>query len=156
MNIKNRVKLVLIIITGAVAASCGSSQPVVDPVVRLAYETDPNDANTENLAKSYGSIINKTRKSGLKQPGIYCDYAVALAGMGRRAEANSWFNKEMNDFPSSRQYILQLKKILIPEYQDNNTIDTNEASMGNEEGLSPKTRSEAEKRASEVMGNIED
>ena len=57
----------------------------------------------------------------------------------------------MNEFPSSRQYVLRLKKILIPEYQDNNSIDAKEASMDNESGLPPATRSAAEERAASVM-----
>ena len=149
MTIKNILTSGLILGVMAVATSCGGSQPLVDPTVELAYSKEPTAANLENLAKAYGSTINKNRKTGEKQPGLYSDYAVALVKQGRRAEANSWFNKEMAEYPVSRAYVMQLKRQLIPEYQDNNAINMNEA---NEEATSlpPATRAAAEERASEV------
>ena len=138
---------------GVMAAACSSSEPMIDPMTMLAYGKEPTDANLENVAKNYGSVINKNRKNGVKQPGIYSDYAVALARQGKNAEANTWFNMEMSAFPSSRMYVMELKKVLIPEYQDDNTINSSDTTATTaEEGLSAKKRAEAEKKASGVMG----
>lgn len=148
------IKSILIAVIAGMLSACGASTTMVDSNVRLAYEKEQNSTNTENLAKQYGSAINKNRKSGVKEPGLYCDYAVALVAQGKRAEANSWFNREMSEFPASRQLVLQLKKELIPEYQNNNTIGNGEASVS-EEGLSEEARAAAEERASGVMEETE-
>ena len=131
-------------------SACKSSKPTIDMAAKLAYQKDPSAANLENLSKAYGSFINKTRKSGISQPGIYSDYAVTLVKLDRRAEANTWFNKEMQDFPSSRLYVMQLKRLLIPEYQDNNTIVADSAAL-QQDALSPRSRQAAEERASSVL-----
>ena len=136
------------------AWGCGSSQPMVSETVLLDYMKDANQANTENLSKNYGTVINKSRKTGVKECGIYSDYAVTLVKQGKRAEANSWFNREMEAFPSSRGYVMQLKRLLIPEYQDNNS--TSAATLPDAEEsdkLSPAKRKAAEKRAAEAVGD---
>lgn len=136
-------------------SGCGSSEAIVDPMAMLAYGKDPSDQNLESLAKSYSTVINRNRKTGLKQSAIYSDYAVALIKQGRRAEANSWMNKEMNDFPESRGYILKLKTLLIPEYANDNSIDLKyddaDSTQSQEPALTPAKRAAAEERASEVM-----
>ena len=153
MRIKHTLKTLVIISGLTLLAACKASAPTVDPAVMLNYCKETNDVTTENLSKSYGSMINKSRKTGLKESGIYSDYAVTLVKMGKRAEANSWFNKEMEAFPESKGYVLKLKKELIPEYINNNSISVNEASVDGEEeqALSPATRAAAEERAAEVM-----
>lgn len=140
----------LIAIFALSLSACKSSKPTIDMAAKLAYQKDPSAANLENLSKAYGSFINKTRKSGISQPGIYSDYAVTLVKLDRRAEANTWFNKEMQDFPSSRLYVMQLKRLLIPEYQDNNTIVADSAAL-QQDALSPRSRQAAEERASSVL-----
>jgi hypothetical protein len=140
----------LIAILALSLSACKSSKPTIDMAAKLAYQKDPSAANLENLSKAYGSFINKTRKSGISQPGIYSDYAVTLVKLDRRAEANTWFNKEMQDFPSSRLYVMQLKRLLIPEYQDNNTIVADSAAL-QQDALSPRSRQAAEERASSVL-----
>ena len=118
-------KIALIAAVASLLSSCGASTTMVDPTVRLAYEKEQNDVNSENLAKQYSSTINKNRKTGVKEPGLYCDYAVALVAQGMHAEANSWFNREMEEFPVSKQLVMQLKKELIPEYLNEN-VNVNE------------------------------
>lgn len=151
MNKKKTTAGLIIIGVGLIMASCGSSEAMVDSATMLTYGKEPTEQNLENLAKNYGSVINKNRKSGIKRPGIYSDYAVALARQGKHAEANNWFNTEMATFPSSRGYVMQLKKKMIPEYIDDNSISSNSAPETDESGLSPKKRVAAEERASGVM-----
>lgn len=147
----------LIIAACTLLSACKQQQVVtVDPLVLLSYGKQPDAQNLENLAKNYSSVINKNRKSNVKQPGLFADYAVAMAILGRRSEANSWFNREMADFPSSRTYILRLKQQLIPEYINDNTISASDTASGGAEALSPAARRTAEQKASEVMSQNED
>lgn len=151
MNLKRTKKIIVTLASAVLLAACSGSEALVDPTVMLAYGMDPSAQNSENLMKSYGSAINKNRKSGKKTPGVYSDYAVTLVKAGRRAEANNWFNKEMDAFPSSRGYVLRLKRELIPEYANDNTISSEEASEEVESSLPPATRAAAEERAATVM-----
>ncbi len=152
MKIKSIAKLLLAAAIMQVAVACGGSKPVIDPLARLAYEQNASQENLVNLTKAYASYINKCRKTGDSEPGVYSEYAVLLLKSGgSRAEANSWFNKEMERYPSSRGYVMELKRKLIPEYQNNNSITTENASADENEGLSEQSRKAAEERASEVM-----
>lgn len=126
MTIKGIIKTMAAGLIFATALSCGGNKQVVDPKAMLAYGKEPNEQTMDVLSKSYSSVISKNRKDGVKQPGIYSDYAVMLVKQGKREEANSWFNKEMETFPSSRSYVMQLKRRLIPEYQDDNTTTISE------------------------------
>ncbi|MBQ6238428.1 MAG: DUF4810 domain-containing protein [Bacteroidales bacterium] len=150
---KHSLGIILAGLGMALLAACSSSQPVVDEATMLAYCKEPSEANLDNLSKNYSTIINKSRKTGVKQPGIYSDYAVALVKQGRRAEANTWFNKEMAEFASSKEYVLQLKRTLIPEYANDNSIkaDTTAVENASETVLPPEKRAAAEKRAATVM-----
>lgn len=124
----SKVKIKTLVFAGVIAliGACTSGQLMLkDPKVMLAYEMEPSPENLDNLAKAYGSLINKNRKTGIRQPGLYADYAVALAQQGKAAEANIWFNNEMDAFPSSKQYVMQLKKQLIPQYLNDTTHNFN-------------------------------
>lgn len=155
MTIKHTLKTILIICGLSIVAACKSSAPTLDPIVMLNYCKEPTTATLENLSKNYGSFINKSRKKGVKQPGIYSDYAVTLVQLGKRAEANSWFNKEMEAFPASRTYVAQLKRMLLPEYVNNNSINVNEASIedDSEQDAPTKAQTDGNKTSSKKQGN---
>lgn len=156
MTVKGIAKIMAAGLIFAISLSCGGSKEVIDPKAMLAYGKEPNEQNLDVLSKSYGAVINKNRKSGIKTPGVYSDYAVMMVKQGKRAEANGWFNKEMEAFPSSRDYVMQLKRKLIPEYQDNNSTSAADADTTQvQEGLSPAKRKAAEKRAATVMGETD-
>lgn len=156
MTVKGIAKSMAAGLIFAISLSCGGSKEVIDPKAMLAYGKEPNEQNLDVLSKSYGAVINKNRKSGIKTPGVYSDYAVMMVKQGKRAEANGWFNKEMEAFPSSRDYVMQLKRKLIPEYQDNNSTSAADADTTQvQEGLSPAKRKAAEKRAATVMGETD-
>lgn len=104
---------------------CSSSDYVLkDPTLKIKYQMDPSMANLLNLSKAYGSTISHNRMADTTMPGLYADYAVSLALLGKRAEANRWFNQEMLLYPYAEPWIQQLKVQLIPEYADNQYIDT--------------------------------
>lgn len=151
---KNRLTAALLIVTGlSLTVSCKQEKNItVDPLTMLSYIKVGDSQSMENLAKNYSTVINKNRKTGVKTPGLFSDYAVALAKQGKNAEANNWFNREMADFPSSRKYVIKLKQELIPEYVNDNTIRNDEADATTEEStLSPAARAEAEEKAASVM-----
>lgn len=155
MTIRNLLETIAAALILATVASCGGDKSLIDPKAMLAYGKEPSEQNLDALSKSYSATINKNRKKGPANPGIYSDYAVMLVKQGKRAEANGWFNKEMEAFPSSRGYVLQLKRRLIPEYQDNNSTSAADAdtTAAEPDALSPTQRRRAEERAAAVLGD---
>lgn len=155
MIIKGLLKTMAAGLLLATIISCGGNKSFIDPKAMLAYGKEPNEQNMEVLSKSYSGVISKNRKSGETSPGVYSDYAVMMVKQGKRAEANGWFNKEMEAYPSSRPYVMQLKRKLIPEYQDNNSTSAADADTlaAEPDALSPTQRKAAEKRAAAVLGD---
>lgn len=158
MTIKGIIKTIAAGLILATAMSCGGNKAVIDPDIMLAYGKQPNEQNLEALSKNYSTVIGKNRKIKDKDPGIYSDYAVMLVKQGKRAEANGYFNKEMEAFPSSRGYVMQLKRRLIPEYQDDNstTAADTDTVMAEPDALTPAQRKRAEERAAAVLGDTTD
>lgn len=127
-NRKIFLGILVVLLAANIFSGCKSSAAFVkDPTVPLAYLKDPSNGNLDNLAKAYSSQINKNRKAGIKQPGLFSDYAVCLALLGNRQEANKWFNNEAATFPNSRNYVTALKKALVPEFVDDQTQATGNA-----------------------------
>jgi len=128
-------KVILLSAVGLFAAgllsSCSNQRSLVeDPSISLNYLLNPTEDNLNNLSKAYGTAINHNRKSGVKQPGLCSEYAITLALMGNQEEANKWFNKEVADFPASRDYVLALKKVYCPAYESDYTQATEARMMG--------------------------
>lgn len=155
-------KLLLSIGLTALMAACDSGQPMVrDPKVMLAYEMDPSTDNMVNLSKAYSTTINKIRKTGERYPGLYSDYAVTLALQGKASEANVWFNNEMEAFPSSKKYVMQLKKQMIPQFLNDTThfldMDIEEDTTPTEsDEFGDTRRAAAVDRAATVMQPVND
>lgn len=120
MSIKRR--LVEVIAFGAIMgcmAGCGTQEYLVnDPTLLLTYQKSPTPENLENLSKAYSTQINRNRKEGIVQPGLFCDYAVTLAKLGRMDEANQWFNQEMATFPNASSYVKKIQMSLSNEYSE--------------------------------------
>lgn len=155
MTIKGLMKTLAAGLIMLTAMSCGGNKNLIDPKAMLSYGKEPNEQTMEVLSKNYSGVISKNRKSGITTPGIYSDYAVMLVKQGKRAEANGWFNKEMEAFPSSRGYVMQLKRRLIPEYQDNNSTSAadSDTTATEPDALTPAQRKRAEKRAAAVLND---
>lgn len=137
-------------------ASCGSHPYMVsDDITMLSYCKEPSEENLSNLTKAYNAAINNNRKKGIKQPGLYADYAVALSKQGRAEEANGWFNNEVNTFPISREYVRELKRQLIPQFlDDTSTTMTTQAAATDSNTLNqlgPARRAAAEERAAAAL-----
>lgn len=99
------------------ATSCHSYNYLVeDQSLLLAYQTDTTPVALVNLSRAYGETIKSNDKEGIRQPGLYADYATSLALLGYREAANRWFNREMIVYNNSARYINNIKLQLIPEY----------------------------------------
>lgn len=85
----------------------------------LQYNQEPTTENLLNLAKEYEEAILSNEDAEIMQPGLFADYAVSIALLGYREEANKWFNKELACFGNSASYINKLKEQLIREYLNN-------------------------------------
>lgn len=126
-------KTILLSAVGLFAAGllsgCSNQRSLIeDPSISLNYLLNPTEDNLSNLSKAYGTAINRNRKSGVKQPGLCSEYAITLAMMGNQEEANKWFNKEVADFPASRDYVLALKRVYCPAFESDYT-QASEASV---------------------------
>lgn len=159
-------RYLLVAIAGILAIStivgCRNSQTLVnDPTVPLAYLKDSSPDNINNLSKAYGTAINKNRKQKIKQSGLFSDYAVTLALLGNREEANKWFNNEMATFPNSRAYVNQLKKALIPEYLNDTTrttepIQESDSTTANNKMLNKAVKTVIDEAAGTVTDTVEE
>lgn len=153
MQRKNAIKSLLVATGLALLTACSSSEYMVkDPLVMLEYGKSPDEVNLENLSKAYSSTINKNRKANVTVPGLFADYACTLALLGRAQEANVYFNKEMEAYPSTRNYVLQLKKKLIPQFLNNDEL--NEDGLFDQKDQDTKAAARhaaAEERAASVM-----
>ena len=158
-HISTQLKTAALLLPVLLVAACSSKKALVkvDETVKLAYLKEPDAQHSEAFSKNLGATLNKNRKKSDQEPGMMSDYAVSLVKLDRRAEANSWFNKEMEAFPGSRPYILKLKSVLLPEYVNDNTIREFGNADGEEGGgeqpkqLSPAKRKAAEERAKNVI-----
>lgn len=107
-------------------AACGGLQPAgSSTAMLLEYQTHPTNYNLADLAKSYANTIKYNSKRDTCQPGLYAEYGVALALLGKNSEANKMFNSEIAAFPNSARYVRQLKLALVPEYVSDTVTDTN-------------------------------
>lgn len=111
---------------------CGNYNYLVeDEALLLAYQTDTTPVGLINLSKAYGEAVKNNDKDGIKQPGLYSDYATSLAMLGMREESNKWFNREMITYPSSARYINCIKLQLIPEFAMDTTSNAEIVDLSN-------------------------
>lgn len=133
--------LLLILTIGAfVATGCaGRRSASSSDALLIKYLHEDSQTNLVNLSKAYGSRLSRVVREDRPQPGECADYAVTLALLNHAAEANTWFNLEVHYYPTSAQYVEQLKLDLIPQYASDNSTDAREADLsgyGSEESAS--------------------
>ena len=105
--------------------SCAGSRETAN-ITRsvMEYGKHSTKSNLLDLTKDDAQLIDQQQKSNAVQPGVYADYGVALALMGKNSEANRMFNREEAMFPNSKRYVRQLKLQLVPEYISDTVCDT--------------------------------
>lgn len=144
---------------GCIAATGCSTQHYMNNSANLLleYQLHPNNANLIELSKAYASNLNINKNLGVVQPGVFTEYAITLVMLGHRAEANKMFNNEVSAYPSSAQYVRQLKLDLIPEFVTDTIADMSVAHISEfdsvyakEEALTDEEDDEEEVKTPEV------
>lgn len=82
----------------------------------MLYQKNQTGGNLLALAKCKAQTIAAYSKTKERQAGLYADYAVCLANLGLKEEANKWFNLERVTFPTSAAYISGMKAKHVPAY----------------------------------------
>ncbi len=105
----------------AVVAACSGQYKGMPRAEVLAYQTDATYGGLHTLATAYATAINAAVKEDTLHPGMYAEYAVTLALMGRNGEACRMFNAEMLTFPQSRAMVTRIKGRMLPAYMGDTT-----------------------------------
>lgn len=96
-------------------AGCSGEYKGLPSAEMLAYQTHSTHGSLHTLATAYAEAINASAKADTLHPGLYADYGVALALMGRKGPACRMLNSEMKAFPESRPMVTRLKQLLMPD-----------------------------------------
>lgn len=110
--------IIIIVLTAVCMAACSGQFKGMPRAEVLTYQTGATYGDLHALAVAYAESINAAVKEDTLHPGMYADYGVTLALMGRDGMACRMFNAEMRAFPESRKMVLRIKKHLIPEMMD--------------------------------------
>lgn len=81
----------------------------------LAYQTEPTYGSLYTLAVAYADNINAAVDADTLHPGMYADYGVALALMGRNEEACRMLGVEVKAFPQSLGMVNRITERLLPD-----------------------------------------
>lgn len=95
--------------------SCSGEYVGVPRVEVLNYQTAPTYGGLHALATAYGESLNQAVKADTLHPGMYAEYGVTLALMGRTGAACRMLNAEAKAFPESRGMVERIKQKLMPE-----------------------------------------
>lgn len=121
MRLVKKTALLGAALASLLVTGCISQGTLVEnPSALRAYQQAPTQARRLELAKSYARAINSNIKEKAVRPGLYADYALVLADMGRWDEANVMLNNEKASFPSNTRYIEVMKQQLMPAFVGNN------------------------------------
>lgn len=113
----NKIKYIFVVGAFALMGSCVTPNYMAEHAdVLLEYQRHPTKVNLMALSQAYSTTLNANRERGEVQPGLYADYGVTLALMGRNSEANIMFNNEIALYPNASFYVNYLKLQLTPEY----------------------------------------
>ena len=118
MRLKINSLIVIATVVTAVATGCSGQYKGMPREAVLAYQTNATYGELHALALAYAESINAAIKEDTLHPGMYADYAVTLALMGRRGTACRMFNAEMTTFPESRGMVRRIKQHLLPDMMD--------------------------------------
>ena len=106
---------IILIAAAALASACAGQFKGMPRAEVLRYQTGATYGDLHALAVAYAEAINAAVDEDTLHPGMYADYGVALALMGRDGMACRMFNAEMRAFPESRGMVTRLKQRMIPE-----------------------------------------
>lgn len=99
-------------------AACSGQYVGMPRAEVLDYQNGGTYGSLYNLATAYAEGINSAVKQDTLHPGMYAEYGVALALMGRDGEACRMLNMEARAFPQSRYMVRRIKGRLLPGMVD--------------------------------------
>ena len=113
---KIKVLIILPVVLIMILMGCKSQRTIVDsPDLFLNYNMYPAKEYLVPIEKGYRDMTKKTKKEKVYQQGFSVEYAVTLALMEKYKDAFEWFDKEVEDYPLSKNYVYSLKKQMIPD-----------------------------------------
>ena len=116
MSMKSKIVIMVgLALAAVVAAGCSGQYKGMPRAEVLSYQTHATYGELHALAVAYAESINAAIKEDTLHPGMYADYAVTLALMGRRGTACRMFNAEMVAFPESRAMVRRIKQHMLPD-----------------------------------------
>ena len=143
--LKNIMILCVVAVVFALPMSgCKTQRNITQsPDLFLLYDMYPAKESMAPIEKGFRTMVKKNAKETVYEQGFCAEYAVALAVMEKYADAFEWFNKEVSDYPLSENYIVSLKKEMIPL----STLQTLEDAL--QQKLEKERKLEEAKRAKE-------
>ena len=143
--LKNIMILCVVAVVFALPMSgCKTQRNITQsPDLFLLYDMYPAKESMAPIEKGFRTMVKKNAKEIVYEQGFCAEYAVALAVMEKYADAFEWFNKEVSDYPLSENYIVSLKKEMIPL----STLQTLEDAL--QQKLEKERKLEEAKRAKE-------
>lgn len=118
MKLKSNNLLLVVLVVLGLTTGCSGQYKGMPREAVLAYQTHATYGELHALSVAYAESINAAIKEDTLHPGMYADYAVTLALMGRRGTACRMFNAEMTTFPESRGMVRRLKQHLLPDMME--------------------------------------
>ena len=114
-----KIRIVAALLFAVVACiACSGEYRGVSSAALLECQTRPTYGALHSLAMEYATRVNDAAAHDTLHPGLYADYGVALALMGRKDAACRMLNAEMKVFPQSRGVVQRLKQRLLPDMID--------------------------------------
>ena len=112
---KSHSLIVISVVLLTIATGCSGQYKGMPREAVLSYQTNATYGDLHALAVAYAESINAAIKEDTLHPGMYADYGVTLALMGRRGTACRMLNAEMVTFPESRAMVRRIKQHLMPD-----------------------------------------
>ncbi len=105
-----------VFVVAYLAIGCSSQRTILEsPDLVLHYAMYPSKETLLPIEKGYRTYVKNAEKDIIFDQGFCAEYATSLALLKKYKDAFIWFEKEAQDYPLSKEYIIVLKKQLIPE-----------------------------------------
>jgi len=111
--VKNSIIISIFVI---LLTACTIQKPLYSwgnyPSTSYNYLKNGDDESTQELIKSYQTIINEQKGSrGVVPPGIYADYGFILLKANKTAEGKAMLLQEIALYPESKVFIERILKM---------------------------------------------
>ena len=116
MNFKKTNTIILAVVV--LLMVCGCSQP--KSITKcydlfLTYDMYPSKETLVPIEKGFRNTVKKTKTDVVYEQGFCAEYGITLALLGKYKDAFVWLDKEITDYPVSKDYITTMKMQMIPD-----------------------------------------